>query len=114
MSTIDAQEIRDLGQGETLIFSGCFKPAINGATISSVSSVVQASGPGTLTIGSATINSGSTVTVDGIVQPLGTVVQVDVSAPANTATAGNYRLDFFVVTSAGETVTLRAWIRVTA
>ena len=113
MSTIDAREVRDLGQGETLIFSACFARAINGATISSVVSVTQKEGPGTLTIGSATINSVAPVVVDGISQPAGTVVQVEIAAGASLA-AGLYRVDVVVVTSAGETVALRCWLRVTA
>ena len=113
MTTIDAQQIRDLGQGETIIFSACFRGAINGATITAVHSVTQVSGPGTLTIGSSTVNTVAAVTIDGISQPIGTVVQVAIGADGSS-TVGDYRVDVVADTSASERISLRCWLRVTA
>lgn len=122
MSTIDAQEIRDLGQGETIVFSCCFAGALNGATIATVESITQYSGPGTLAIGASTINDSSAVSVDGISQRQGTVVQVDIEAQTPTgsndiskAIAGDYRVDVVINSSANpERIKMRCWIRVTA
>lgn len=122
MSTIDAQEIRDLGQGETIVFSCCFAGALNGATIATVESIAQYSGPGTLAIGTSTINTSSAVVVDGISQRQGTVVQIDIEAQApatasdtSKAIAGDYRVDVLVNSSASpERIKMRCWIRVTA
>lgn len=122
MSTIDTQEIRDLGQGETIVFSCCFGGALNGATIATVESITQHSGPGTLAIGTSTINDSSAVSVDGISQRQGTVAQVDITAQTPSgagdtakAIAGVYRVDVLINSSASpERIKMRCWIRVTA
>lgn len=120
MSKADSQEIREIAQGATITWSAVFDELLDGQTIASVNSVEQYSGPGTLTIGTSAVNSGSAVTVGGVAHPVNTVIQFEIEAqvPSSSmdtakALVGTYRVDVWYTTSGGDVDVLRCWLKVT-
>jgi len=111
MSVLDSQEIRVMGAGEKITYSAWFGPLLDGATLSSVTSITQTSGASTLTLGSGAINTGGAVTVGGVSRPVSTLVQFDVTAPSD-ASAGLYVVPVTCTLNSGNIRTLRCRIRI--
>ena len=121
MSALNAQEIREISQGSTITWSAVFDELLDGQTIASCTLVEQVSGPGTLTIGTGTVNSSQAITVGGVSHPVNTVIQFSVEAqtPSSNsdttkALAGVYRIDVWYTTSGGDVDVLRCWLKVSA
>ena len=110
-TTLDSVEIRELAPGEERKLSAWLGQALDGATISSVTSIEQTSGTTTLEVSSGVINSGGAVTVDGVSRATSTVVQYVVTVPED-AELGDYVLTVTYATSGGNTEKFRCRLRI--
>ena len=102
----------DMGLGEVLLCSAYFGPQLYGDTLTGTPTVVQKSGDAVIGLGSASINTGGAVVVDGISRAVSTCVQFTATVPSN-AVIGENILTVTAETTDGNTrkmyCTIRVW-----
>ena len=103
MSTVISQEVLDITTDEIITYTADFTLQLYGDTIASVSANDETTTLGLVT-GAASVNSGSTVSVDGRTIAISKCCQFSVDATG--ATAGDAIVRVIVVTAGGNTRSL--------
>lgn len=92
MTTVVSKENREITKAESILYTADFTDALQSSeTISTVVSVAETTSQG-LTVGSGTINSSGSITVDGVTIAINKAVQFRVSCASATVGAATVRV----------------------